>query len=149
MVTEMYAIAHGLEVAIEQIVDHQNARQTHTHSEVLVFSDCLSAIQKIGSSRDNYTWKLAYDKLLAVVDTRTAQLRLLGARVELHWVPGHAGVLGNELSDLAAFCAGKRDAIDLSLVIPRGLKPGNARTKLHLAIIQLAAEQAQERRMSR
>lgn len=147
LVTELCAIAHGFEVAVEQITSHQNRSQTHVRYDVLVFSDCLSAIQRVGENRGSHTLRLADVNPVNRIFMSSAQLRQLGARVELHWVPGHVGVLGNELSDLAARYAVKAEVIDVGLTMPWAITPDEAREELRLAIIQLRAKQASEPKM--
>lgn len=75
----------------------------------LICSDSLSALEAISNLYPSHP-------LVQQVQTQLATLRDLSIRVEFCWVPGHVGIVGNELADTEAKSAVCRDQQDLFYV---------------------------------
>ncbi|KAJ5177222.1 uncharacterized protein N7482_003099 [Penicillium canariense] len=113
-VVEMFAIAHALKRAVNevkkfQIYTAQGPQLQLTH-EVLVFTDSIGALVSIskdalGNHRNPYC-----EQAHVVIDY-SIQLHKLGVHVELHLVPGHHKVPGNEQAHRAAYKAAKIVAV--------------------------------------
>lgn len=101
-VLEIYAIAKALELAGERC---RAVEAEQRPSSVCMYSDCSSALdfflqpwQSLARLRAiPYGEELVGPGLLAV-----EELSVLNIPVELRWVRGHAGILGNQLADRAA-----------------------------------------------
>jgi ribonuclease HI len=80
--------------------------------EVKIFTDCQGSLIKIRNlySRCPPEQQLRQDMAMSKFITTSQRLSQLGVRVGFHWVPGHAGVPGNEKADQVARRAAKRSA---------------------------------------
>jgi ribonuclease HI len=74
--------------------------------DVVIFSDCMSAIGAISSfNQDN--------KIVCDIQRLHLSLHAQGIKVEIVWVPGHIDVFGNEWADLVAKKALDRKVVDI------------------------------------
>lgn len=91
-----------------------------------IFSDSVSALQALQQrqKRDNV-------ELLSAIHHQMAHLHRDGANINLHWIPGHVGVAGNERADTAARRAAAEDVI--SLEFPRSAS--SLKTAFHAAAL--------------
>lgn len=71
------------------------ARQ-RTSQEVTIFSDSQAALQAIEGSQTSG------QQIISMIITDIEELRKLGTRVRIHWIPAHQGIQGNELAEKAA-----------------------------------------------
>lgn len=73
--------------------------ESHKINKSIIFSDCLSCLQDIGKfpfrAKDNLYINLKTREILH-------KCYLLGIEVALAWIPGHAGIAGNEQADACA-----------------------------------------------
>lgn len=103
---ELYAIDCALEIATKEILETDSEERTGKTHELLIFSDSqpvLLCINKFKLPRPPSSKKhLGRDRLLQSVRERGEALERRGVNLELHWVPGHAQVLGNVLADRLA-----------------------------------------------
>ncbi|KAJ5182482.1 hypothetical protein N7492_000098 [Penicillium capsulatum] len=117
-ITEIYAIAHGLHIAIRLIADNKEAVRIRVSYKVLLFSDCTAAIRAVQKGRAKSKRKKTTSKLISEILSISAYLRRLGVHLKLHWVPGHEKVIGNELSDIAAACVARKKVCSYSITLP-------------------------------
>jgi ribonuclease HI len=124
---ELFAIAHALDVAVDQVKDlkelaskafciEEHDFQIQPEYYVFVFTDCSAALWLI---RNGSSWRTADrsycdDYILKCVGHYDA-LRQLGATVQLHFVPGHKGVPGNEEADRVARVTARSLACEMAL----------------------------------
>lgn len=73
--------------------------ESHKINKTIIFSDCLSCLQDI----DRFPFRNK-DNLYINLKTREIlhKCYLLGIEVVLAWIPGHAGIAGNEQADACA-----------------------------------------------
>lgn len=124
---ELFAIAHGLAVATEEVMvlrsqDSIVPRRMTTGHSVVIFSDSTRALEQVKKLREKEAVTNAQvisDPIIRKLITRSQYLRRIGVRLELCWVPGHSGVEGNLRADAAALKAAK--AQDISVHIDEGL----------------------------
>ncbi|KAL8680227.1 MAG: hypothetical protein Q9186_003585 [Xanthomendoza sp. 1 TL-2023] len=99
---EIYAIAKALEIARERC---RNVEAEQRPSSVCVYSDCSDALRyflQFGPSLGGLG-RILYGKELVGPGLHAAEeLSNLRVAVELRYVPGHAGILGNLKADRAA-----------------------------------------------
>lgn len=125
---ELFAIAHGLAVATEEVMilrsqDNIGPGRMATGHSVVIFSDSTSALEQVRKLREKEAVTNAQvisDPIIRKLVTRSQYLHRIGVRVELRWVPGHSGVEGNLRADAAALQAAK--AQDMSVHIDEGLR---------------------------
>jgi len=96
---EMWAIGLALDLAIEKI----DTLQKHGVRTVAVFSDSQAAIRRAAHVEPGPGQRLARG-----INRRARNLLAHGITTEIHWVPGHSGIPGNEEADRQANLA--RDA---------------------------------------
>ncbi|TDZ29286.1 hypothetical protein C8035_v011287 [Colletotrichum spinosum] len=84
---------------------------------VNIFSDCKDAIRLLMRSEANYQ-----DPLIKRAVKASRSLDAKNIRVRVHWCPGHAGIRGNEMADLAAKKVRRCEPGDkVPVVAPEGL----------------------------
>jgi ribonuclease HI len=91
---ELYALLQ----ALTHVVSHREEKA------FLVCSDSFSSLQAIDTLYSPHTLVQGIHSLLASLSTK-------GVRVVFCWVPGHVGIQGNELADVAAKAATEKDFI--------------------------------------
>ncbi|KAK3317441.1 hypothetical protein B0T19DRAFT_469104 [Cercophora scortea] len=100
---ELRAIAKALEQALAMV-------GTDPRWKVRVFTDCKAALWNIlgenwrdREHRDGGAYWVTRDRLVGGMKGEIMEvlrkLRMAGREVELNWVPGHVGVVGNEMVD--------------------------------------------------
>lgn len=102
--TEALAIMHALRIALAKAVynDGTDAKA----SDVVIFSDSMSALQRIESfTYEGQRWGRP---LLGRIVTLANELKNLDVKLQLHWVPAHKGIPGNYLADVLAKRATRR-----------------------------------------
>ena len=103
--TEALAIMHALRIALAEAV--RNDGTDAKASEVVIFSDCTTALRAIESFTDEgQCWGKS---LLARIATLVNELGILETKVQLHWVPAHKDIPGNYLADALAKRAARRN----------------------------------------
>ncbi|OQD74295.1 hypothetical protein PENDEC_c011G03372 [Penicillium decumbens] len=120
---ELFAIAHALKIAVDQLKELQKLASIAFHSEnhdvqiqpgyhVFVFTDSSEALLVLRDGRARHSHEAdLWNEYIRKCVKHHSELRRLGANVELHLVPGHKGVPGNEEADRLA----KRTARSLAL----------------------------------
>ncbi len=89
---ETWAIWQALRIILEKVrTDRGSKKPEDPCSLAVIYSDCTTALQKIGDNRGRAAQKIA---------AQSIELYQLGVDVQLHWVPGHRNIPGNELADL-------------------------------------------------
>ena len=89
---ETWAIWQALRIILEKVyTDRESKKPKDPCSLAVIYSDCTTALQKIGDNRGRVAQKIA---------AQSIELHQLGVEVQLHWVPGHRNIPGNELADL-------------------------------------------------
>lgn len=114
-VVEMFAIAHALKRAVDEVKQSLSDAGKDLHleitHEVFVFTDSLGALTGVErdtlekGARVRITSEQAHTIIKYSID-----LDNLGAKVELHLVPGHSGVPGNDNAHAAAYAAAQHAA---------------------------------------
>jgi ribonuclease HI len=108
--TELTAVAEALAIALPWAIQKTTLDESYLEAglgacEVVIFTDSQDVLRRREKLRDEALTEhrmLKGDPVLRKVITRSQYLRQLAVRVELHWVPGHADVEGNERADAAA-----------------------------------------------
>ncbi|KAF6222616.1 hypothetical protein HO133_000663 [Letharia lupina] len=94
---ETWAIWQALQVTLEKVhADRAQVKPQDPCSLAVVYSDCAVALVKIGKGRSDGR------KVVQKIIDQSMELQRLGVEVQLHWVPGHVNIPGNELADLVA-----------------------------------------------
>ncbi|KAL6794881.1 hypothetical protein GGI42DRAFT_332533 [Trichoderma sp. SZMC 28013] len=126
--TELAAVAYALTIAMAERALYLDDNKRHSNgkakwSKVTIFSDCISALQKICKLQEGAIAiadaRLICDPLLRQIMTMSQYFHFNGVQVELRWVSGHSGVEGNCLADTAARYAANHQGI--GMLLPEGL----------------------------
>ena len=97
MDAEAWAIWQALEIMLEKVYnDRACVKPQDPCSVAVIYSDCITALRRIGNERPG--GGVVAQKII----TQSIELKRLGVEVQLHWVPGHRNIPGNELADLVA-----------------------------------------------
>lgn len=97
---ETWAIWQTLRnISKESRTDRGSEEPEDPCSLAVIYSGCTSALQKFGDNHGRTSLKIA---------TQSIELQELGIGVQLHWVPGHQIILGNELADIISHQAKQR-----------------------------------------
>jgi len=89
---ETEGIIHGMEIAINYL----NAYQSNKGSgRILVFCDCESAIDTV----DRKLVSVRYPEIFKRLSAIQSQLKEMDKYVNLEHIPGHTGIIGNDLVD--------------------------------------------------
>ncbi|KAJ5381937.1 uncharacterized protein N7496_004365 [Penicillium cataractarum] len=104
-VVEMFAIAHALRRAVDEVRQARSRVTGGPHlqvtHEVFVFTDSLGALNSIKEDAWGFHTLGKCEQAHTIIDY-SIELRSLGARLELHLVPGHSNVPGNMEAHRAA-----------------------------------------------
>ena len=74
----------AISIALEWI------KQLNIHTDVVIFTDCLSALISLQSPNDNFATDILYNY---------TELLYKGTQVHMEWIPSHCGINGNEMAD--------------------------------------------------
>ncbi|OOQ89023.1 hypothetical protein PEBR_10304 [Penicillium brasilianum] len=117
-VVEMFAIAHALRRAVDEVRQARNRVMAGSHlpvtHEVFVFTDSIGALNNVKYDAWGYHIPEKCRQAHTIIDY-SMELRNLGARLELHLVPGHSGVPGNTEAHRAAYIAAHRTAAEAGI----------------------------------
>ncbi len=92
-------------MAIHLTLDHLSTISVPTHvTDFIILSDCRSAVEVVSSP----LVAKEHHGLISNIHDKLEHLESDGFNVKISWVPGHAGILGNEQADQCA----KRGAIE-------------------------------------
>lgn len=112
-VAEMFAIAHALRRAVDEVRQARSRVMGVSHlqvtHEVFVFTDSLTALTCVKNCAWGFHITGRCEQAHTIIDY-SIELRGLGARLELHLVPGHSDVPGNMEAHRAAKKAAHRTA---------------------------------------
>lgn len=102
---EEWAIWQALQLILEKVsTDRVHAKPHDPCSVAVVYSDSKPALDRIAKAT-------SHDDVAPVVTRKivgqSRELYRLGVEVQLHWVPGHRKIPGNELADLVSKMARK------------------------------------------
>ena len=81
--------------AINRVLEH--LKTATFHEEVVIFTDSLSAVQAIDAGESK-----ARPNLTIEIINNIDELAKNGKQCEIHWIPSHVGVEGNEAADILA-----------------------------------------------
>ena len=97
MDAEAWAIWQALEITLEKVhTDRVCVKPLDPCSVAVIYSDCKTALRRIGNDRPGG------GVVAQNIISQSMELKRLGVEVQLHWVPGHRNIPGNELADLVA-----------------------------------------------
>ena len=100
---EALAIMHALRIALAKAINNDGT--SAKPSDVVIFSDSVSALQKIEDfTYESQRWG---KPLLSRIAFLANELTKIDVKLQLHWVPAHKGVPGNYLVDVLAKRAGR------------------------------------------
>ncbi|KAJ5272413.1 hypothetical protein N7478_007538 [Penicillium angulare] len=105
---------HGIEMAVGQalklVQEDRGVRQTPLTDQVVILTDCTSCLNMIEDHYlDRYRSPRIYLSSVRLITGCLTDLRKMGVIIELHWVPAHSGIFGNELADREARSAARID----------------------------------------
>lgn len=93
---EMWAVWQAMEIVLEKIyTDSGYIVPSDPCSLAVIYTDSQSALHRIGRCAQG-------DGIAARIGNQAKELQELGVNIELHWVPGHEKIPGNELADRMA-----------------------------------------------
>ncbi|KAJ5114041.1 hypothetical protein N7456_002575 [Penicillium angulare] len=109
-----FAELHGLGMAVEKAInlvkEARDTRQAPLIDQVVILTDCTSCMYMV---RDHYLDRYGppqiFNSTLRLITGALRLLKRMGVVVEFHWVPGHSGVLGNDLADSEARSAARME----------------------------------------
>lgn len=112
-VVEMFAIAHALKRAVDEVKASLGDRLEGlglpiTH-QVFIFTDSVGALTQVENDAWGHHTPITCEQAHTIIDF-SIELHNLGAKLELHLVPGHKGVSGNNTAHRAAYKAATRAA---------------------------------------
>ncbi|KAF3395798.1 hypothetical protein F1880_006601 [Penicillium rolfsii] len=117
-VVEMFAIAQALKRAVDDVKQSQgdavkdlDVQITH---EVFVFTDSINALTRVENDAQGNHARKTSQQALSIIEYSIIP-HDLGAKVELHLVPGHNGVPGNTRAHGAAYAAAKCAAAEAGI----------------------------------
>ena len=97
MDAEAWAIWQALEITLEKAhTDRACVKPRDPCSVVVIYSNCITVLRRIGNHMPGG------GVVVQNIITQSIKLKRLGVEVQLHWVPGHRNIPGNELADLVA-----------------------------------------------
>ena len=106
--TDDVAVQTGEMVAIKMALENIcQLEQTTTHRRYAIFTDSLSTIDNLASSRSRSRPNLLSD----MIDL----LHNINSQITVVWVPSHIGITGNERADQLANMGSKRQHIDIDV----------------------------------
>jgi ribonuclease HI len=112
-VVEMFAIAHALKRAVDDIKqslgDSVKDVNVQITQRVFVFTDSIAALTGVENEAQSDRVRSTSEQARTIIGY-SVDLDNLGAKVELHLVPGHTGVPGNDRAHKAAYEAAKHAA---------------------------------------
>jgi ribonuclease HI len=79
--------------AIKQVLTLTYNQEWH---EITIYTDCKSAIQAI----TNFKWTSS--NYIPEIIQQINNFRSAGTKINLYWIPSHAGIRGNEIADQLA-----------------------------------------------
>ena len=102
---EALAVMHALRIALANAINNDGT--SAKASDVVIFSDCVSTLQKIENfTHEGQCWG---KPLLGRIVFLANELRKVAVKLQLHWVPAHKGIPGNYLADALAKRATRRE----------------------------------------
>ena len=94
---EAWAIWQALQVILDKVGnDRLYVMPQDPCSIALVYSDCWSALDRIRTDRSDHGF------VTRKIISQSVELEKLGVELQLHWVPGHRNIPGNELADIVS-----------------------------------------------
>lgn len=114
---ELFGLQQALEVALDEAaarIQPQHGSETHTGTlleQVRIYTDSKSALRTVEQFLEGSSLYLGFLKLAHPLRYRMCQQierciyrleKMFFIRLQLSWVPAHAGVSGNEMADLVA-----------------------------------------------
>ena len=96
MDAETWAVWQELQVTLDKVhAELALVKPWDPCSIAVIYSDCEVALQRIRNE------KLS-GRVVQKIIAQSIELERYGVEVQLHWVPGHRKIPGNELADLVA-----------------------------------------------
>lgn len=101
---EALAIMHALRIGLAKAINDDGT--TAKASDVVIFSDCISALQRVKDpTHEGQCWG---KPLLGRIMFLANELQKIDVKLHLHWVPAHKGIPANYLADVLAKQATRR-----------------------------------------
>lgn len=97
-VAELYGIKMAIELALE------DAAHGNTRDKIIIFTDNQAAIRMTY----NPVGKSGAYVVQDIIDLIDQNAKAQRTSIEIHWVPAHTGIKGNEMADIAAKNAARR-----------------------------------------
>ena len=93
---EIWVILQAMRNVRQQVQADRRELGQDICAVTVIYSDCLSALERIEKV------SLSHQGVTKMAIKESIELRRLGVDVQIHWVPGHRSVPGNELADRVA-----------------------------------------------